>query len=108
MRYPTCCVHGVDWQERKPKNWVMFLYTLDTHPSPLWILLPPAPFLKRVLWLARCPMHRFATSICQLRHDQMEQGPTEPRAGRSTFLLSSGGAWGRVLLSGLWYGADSY
>ena len=25
-------------------------------------------------------------------HDQMEQGPTEPHAGHSTFLLSSGGA----------------
>ena len=35
---------------------------------------------------------RLATSVCQLRHDQMEQGPTEPHAGRSTFLLSSGGA----------------
>ena len=33
-----------------------------------------------------------ATGVCQLRHDQMEQGPTEPRTGRSTFLLSSGGA----------------
>ena len=28
------------------------------------------------------------------RHDLMEQGPTEPHAGRSTFLLSSGGAGG--------------
>ena len=26
----------------------------------------------------------------------MEQGPTEPHAGRSTFLLSSGGAWGDI------------
>ena len=26
----------------------------------------------------------------QLRHDQMEQDPTEPHTGRSTFLLSSG------------------
>ena len=43
---------------------------------------------------------RLATTICQLRHDRMEQGPTEPHAGRSTFLLSSGGAGGRVLLSG--------
>ena len=31
----------------------------------------------------------------------MEQGPTEPQAERSTFLLSSGGAEGRVLLSAL-------
>ena len=37
---------------------------------------------------------RLATSVCQLRHDQMEQGPTEPHAGRSTFLLSFGGAGG--------------
>ena len=37
---------------------------------------------------------RCATSVRQLRHDQTEQGPTEPHAGRSTFLLSSGGAGG--------------
>ena len=37
---------------------------------------------------------RRATSVCQLRHDQMEQGPTESHTGRSTFLLSSGGARG--------------
>ena len=37
---------------------------------------------------------RLATSVCRLRHDQMEQDPTEPHAGRSTFLLSSGGAGG--------------
>ena len=37
---------------------------------------------------------RLATSVCQLRHDRMEQGPTEPHAGRRTFLLSSGGAKG--------------
>ena len=47
------------------------------------------------------PTTRLAASICQLRHDRMEQGPTEPHAGRSTFLLSSGGSGGRVLLSGL-------
>ena len=35
-----------------------------------------------------------ATSTCQLRHDQMEQGPTEPHTGHSTFLLSSGGVGG--------------
>ena len=40
------------------------------------------------------PQTRLTTSICQLRHDQMEQGPTEPHAGCSTFLLSSGGAGG--------------
>ena len=39
-------------------------------------------------------MTRLATSTCQPRHDQMEQGPTEPHAGRSTFLLSFGGAGG--------------
>ena len=33
-------------------------------------------------------------SVCQLRHDPMEQGPTEPHAGRSAFLPSSGGAGG--------------
>jgi len=33
-----------------------------------------------------------ATSVCRLRHNQMEQDPTEPHGGRSTFLLSSGGA----------------
>ena len=37
---------------------------------------------------------RVATSVRQLRHDQMEQGPTEAHAGRSTFLLSFGGARG--------------
>ena len=37
---------------------------------------------------------RLATSVCWLRHDPMEQGPTEPHAGRSTFLLSSGSAEG--------------
>ena len=41
---------------------------------------------------SRPPSHpsdppRLATSVCQLRHNQMEQGPTEPHAGRSTFLL---------------------
>ena len=51
---------------------------------------------------------RLVTSACQLRHDPMEQGPTEPQSGRSTFLLSSGGAGGRVLLSGFWYGVDRY
>ena len=49
-----------------------------------------------------------ATGVCRLRHDRMEQGPTEPRAGCGASLLSSGGAGGRVLLSGLWCGADSY
>ena len=48
------------------------------------------------------------TLRCNCAGHRMEQGPTEPHAGRSTFLLSSGGAGGRVLLSGLWYGAHSY
>ena len=30
---------------------------------------------------------RLATSVYRLRHGRMEQGPTEPHAGRSTFLL---------------------
>ena len=50
---------------------------------------------------------RLATGVRQLRHDQMGQGLTEPHAGRGTFLLSSGGAGGRVLLSGLWFGGGS-
>ena len=37
-----------------------------------------------------CPPHQ--TCHCHLRHDQMEQGPTEPHTRRSTFLLSSGDA----------------
>ena len=37
---------------------------------------------------------RLATRVCQIRRDQMEECPTEPRARRSTFLLSSGGAGG--------------
>ena len=52
-------------------------------------------------YVTRAPS-RLATGVCLLRHDQMEQGPPEPQTGRSTFLLSSG----RVLLSGLWDGAD--
>ena len=44
--------------------------------------------------LARPVQSRLATSICRLRHDQTEQGPTEPHAGRGTFLPSSGGAGG--------------
>ena len=34
---------------------------------------------------------RRATSVCQFRHGSDGAGPTEPHAGRSTFLLSSGG-----------------
>ena len=55
---------------------------------------------------AQCPFRvrsRLASSVCRLRHDQTEQGPTEPHVGRGTFLLSSSGAGGGggVLLSGL-------
>ena len=40
-------------------------------------------------------MHtRLAACACERRRNQMEQGPTEPHTGRSTFLLSSGGAEG--------------
>ena len=45
---------------------------------------------------------RPATSVCQLRHDRMEQGPTEPHAGRGTFLLSSGGAGGAGITEWPW------
>ena len=37
---------------------------------------------------------RLTTSVCHLRHDQMEQGLPRPHAGRSRFLLSAGGAEG--------------
>ena len=49
-----------------------------------------------------------ATSVCQLRHNQMEQGLTEPHAGRSTFLLSYGGAGGGYYSVAFCYGADRY
>ena len=53
--------------------------------NPVWVLLlTPRPGM----------CNRLATSTCQLRHDPMEQGPTEPHTGRRTFLLSSGGAGG--------------
>ena len=58
--------------------------------------------------MQRVVQTRRATSVCRLRHNRMEQGPTEPHAGRSMFLLSSGGAGGRYYLGGLWYGAHSY
>ena len=54
-----------------------------TSPSLRWSLPTPPP-----------PHARLATSVCQLRHDRMGHGPTEPHAGRGTFLLSSGGAGG--------------
>ena len=43
---------------------------------------------------ARPRRNRRATSVRQLRHGRREEGPTEPHAGRSTFLLSSGGVGG--------------
>ena len=59
-------------------------------------------FLPGRFYTCMCAVHvlccsiptRPATSVYQPRHDQMEQGPTEPHAGHSTFLLSSGGAGG--------------
>ena len=35
---------------------------------------------------ARAVPNRRATGACQPRNDEMEQGPTQPHAGRSTFL----------------------
>ena len=63
-------------------------------------LPPPPPTPPTPPVFSRCcfpllPLARLATSVCQLRHNQMEQGPTEPHTGRSTFLLSSGDAGGR-------------
>ena len=54
------------------------------------------------------PANRLATSICQLRHDQMEQAPTEPHTTHWTQHVPTEFWWcgGRVLLSGLRYGAD--
>ena len=49
---------------------------------------------------------RLATSVCRLRHDPMEQDPTEPHTGRGTFLLSSGGAGVWCLVSAV-PGTDS-
>ena len=69
-------------------------------PSPNPCLRHPWAVLnKKKIWFLkdRPALTRLATSVC---HDQMGQGPTEPHAGRSMFLLSSGGAGGRVLLSG--------
>ena len=60
--------------------------------SPNWFGRGQSTAANRGSW--GLPHTRLATSIRQLRHDQMEQGPTEPHAGRSTCLLSSGGAGG--------------
>ena len=58
--------------------------------------IPPSPNSYSYPRLIQPLWHppRLAAGVCQLRHDQMEQGPTEPHAGRSTFLLSSGAAGG--------------
>ena len=61
--------------------------------EPLWQCCVRVRAHQSSRWHASL-QHRFATSIYQLRHDQMEQGPTEPHAGHSTFLLSSRGAGG--------------
>ena len=72
----------------------------DEPASTLSVPVPAPPTKKkkkkdRVQQVFMCPvLCRLATSVCQPRHDQMEQGPTEPHAGCSTFLLSSGGAGG--------------
>ena len=73
--------------------------------SGLWGLSTPSVASQQI----KQDHPRLATSVCQLRHDQMEEGPTEPHTGCGTFLLCfvvRGG--GRVLLSGLWYGAGRY
>ena len=63
--------------------------------SQLFSLLFAAPrVLKKHCTTLQVPMSRLATGVGHLRHDQMEQGPTEPHAGRGMFLLSSGGAGG--------------
>ena len=76
-----------------------------TTSFPNWHRPSGSPLIQSVMVWPRPRLSqeggvRLATSVCQLRHDQMEQGPTEPQSERSTFLLSSGGAGGRVLLSG--------
>ena len=70
-----------------------------SHPAPRLAYNSSKLHASRLFWPSA--VFRLATSVCRPRHDQMGQGPTEPHAGRSTFLLSSGGAGGRVLLSGL-------
>ena len=39
-------------------------------------------------------LFRLATSVCQLRHDQMEQDCTGPHTGHRTYMLRFGGAEG--------------
>ena len=62
---------------------------------PLYSGAPALPRSWPMAWATTGEVRgRLATGVCRLRHDRMEQGPTEPHAGRSTFLLSSGGAGG--------------
>ena len=84
-----------------------------SHPQPHPVsrphLRPPPPPEQQNMWCCADRVSpegrakaqgrirtRLATSVCRLRHDRMQQGPTEPHAGRGTFLLSSGGAGGGV------------
>ena len=86
------CLHGFSCgpcsvgTPRPPRQWGSSQFLLSS---------------RRVYLAQRGVSTRLTTSACQPRHDQMGQGPTEPQTGRRTFLLSSGGAGGRVLLSGL-------
>ena len=58
------------------------------------------PWGRRGGCKSACQTPCASVCVCQLRHNRMEQGPTEPHAGHSTFLLSCGGVGGRVLLRG--------
>ena len=62
----------------------------QTGPPPVTSCFPGFRLSRAYLHVPTRP----ATSVCQPRHDRMEQGPTEPHAGRGTFLLSSGGVGG--------------
>ena len=65
----------------------------SAQPTPV-LLLPWFVGTREARVTQAHPGTRRATSVCRLRHDPMGQGPTEPHAGRSTFLLSCGGAGG--------------
>ena len=91
----------------------MVFVTDSNRPQPLWQPPPTAcltagdakgPVLQPPK--SRSSTCRVATSICQPRHDQMDQGPAEPHPGRSTFLLSSGGAGGAGITESSLIGAD--
>ena len=106
-----------------PEHWVIKKLVVeeaavhqDAPPPPPWSLVPDQvrawPALHRGKGMAFACARDLGPGLppafAKPRHDQMEQGPTEPHAGRGTFLLSSGGVGGRVLLSGLCPGAQSY